>query len=59
MLRGCTVGDYKVWVGNRTCDNVDVTENHLQCQPPIQQPSQQSDGHIIAGALQVVVSRTI
>ena len=59
MLTGCTVSDYTVLVGNGTCDDIDVTQNHLQCQPPIEQPGQQSDGHMIDGALQVVVSRII
>ena len=59
MLTGCTVDDFKVWIGNATCSNINVTQNHLQCQPPIEQPGQQSDGHVIAGAVQVVVSYLI
>ena len=57
MLTGCTLFDYTVLIGNATCNGVDVTENHLQCQPPFEQPSQQLDGHIITGAVQVIVSR--
>ena len=59
MLTGCTAFDYTVLIGNETCDNVYVTQNHLQCQPPVEQPGQQSDGHVIAGAVQVVVSGII
>ena len=59
MLTGCTADDYTLWIGNATCHKIDVTQNHLQCQPPIEQPGQQSDGHVIAGAVQVVVSRIL
>ena len=57
MLTGCRVDDYTIWIGNGTCDDVDVTENHLKCLPPIEQPNQRSEGHIISDALQVVVSK--
>ena len=59
MLTGCSVFDYTVLVGNNTCDDVDVAQNRLQCRPPIEEPGQQSDGHVIDGAVQVVVSRII
>ena len=59
MLTGCSVFDYTVLVGNATCDDIDVTQNRLQCQPPIEEPGQQPDGHVIEGAGQVVVSRII
>ena len=55
MLTGSTVGDYTVMIGNGTCSSINITENRLQCQPPTEQPSQLADGHIITGALQVVV----
>ena len=56
MLTGCTVDDFKVQIGNATCNSIEVTQNHLKCQPPIEQPSQKAEGHVIAGAVQVVVS---
>ena len=59
MLSGCTAEDFTVWIGNSTCQNIDVTQNHLHCEPPIDQPNQQSDGHVIHGAVQVVVSGII
>ena len=59
MLTGCTVFDYTVLAGNDTCDDIDVAQNRLQCQLPIEQPDQQSDGHVIEGAVQVVVSGII
>ena len=59
MLTGCTVFDYTVLVGNDNCDDIDVTQNCLQCQLPIEEPGQQSDGHVIEGAVQVVVRRII
>ena len=59
MLTGCTVLDNTVLVGNDTCDDIDVAQNRLQCQTPIEEPGQQSDGHVIEGAVQVVVSKII
>ena len=59
MLTGCTEDDYTVVIGNAICTNVHVITNHLQCQPPFDQPGQPPDGHVIAGAVQVVVSKLL
>ena len=58
MLTGCTLDDYTIWIGNGTCDDIVVTENHLKCLPPREQPNQRSEGHIISDALQIVVSES-
>ena len=59
LLTGCTAEDVKVWIGNSTCKMIDVTQNIIQCEPPIEQPGQHSDFEFITGAVQVVVSRII
>ena len=57
MLSGCTPEDYTVLIGNSSCYDVSVTDSLLECLPPREQPRQQSEGHIIQGAVQVVVGR--
>ena len=59
LQTGSTVEDFKVWIGNASCSISDLTQSVLQCEPPIEQPAQQSDGHLIAGAVQVIVSRIL
>ena len=55
MLTGCTADDYTIWTGNVTCDNVDVIQNVLECQPLVERPGHRLDGQI--KNVKVVVSR--
>ena len=56
MLTGCTVHDYTVGVGDGECGDIKMTENRLICLLPKHSPFQKTEGVIIDGALQVVVS---